>query len=85
MNGTDFSRVYAEKLNISYIDAKLICDTLFDTMKEILFDKKENLVIRGLGTFKQVQRNAKRIVTPDGEPIIIPPKEVVKFVQSPTL
>lgn len=66
--------------------SKAIVDTIFDTMKETLIKRKEDVRIVGFGTFTVVKRKARKVRNPKtGETIKTKARKVVKFRPSPDL
>lgn len=79
MNSSDLVNVIKEQEDLSSKDAKKICDTFFDSIKETLADG-ERVEIRGFGSFtvkdykSYTGRNPKT-----GEQISVPTKKLPFF------
>ena len=85
MNKADLINALADELDESKVNAERIVNTLLDLIKKGL--KKENAVqIAGFGTFKVVQRKARKGRNPrTGETIDIAASKSVGFKVGKTL
>ena len=83
LNAKEFSRKYAETYGVTYKYAAMICQSVFDLLGETLYDEKEDVVIRGFGSFrhKKVAGRAVRIPLTDTM-VTIPDRNIIKFSPS---
>jgi nucleoid DNA-binding protein len=82
MNKKDVAECIYRKLQIKRFEAYGFIDLLIETIGEQLL-KKEKVVISNFGTFKVVKRKKKKVINPnDGNEMIIPAKNIVKFYPS---
>ena len=83
MTGYEFSRLYAETYNTTYGDAKIICDTVFDLLGTVLYSKKEDITLYGVGSFKHKQTKQTQVRHPVTKEIVnIPPRNYIRFVET---
>jgi nucleoid DNA-binding protein len=75
----------SDRTLITERDASIICDVVFDGIKDAL-ENGQNVKVRGLGSFYIHNRKPRKSVSPkDQTPIMIPAKKVVKFKVSKKL
>lgn len=85
MNKNDLTKRVAETLGLPYTTSKEIVNVVIDILAESI-QTKTTVRIYGLGTFKVVERAARKGRNPKtGEPVDIPAKTVVKFKVSKNL
>lgn len=83
MRGSDFGRLYAEIFKVSQEYGKEICNSVFALMGEVLYNRNEDLIIQGFGSFKHKQAKAKNVRHPGtGEIMTTPPRDFIKFTPS---
>jgi integration host factor subunit beta len=79
MNKGDLIKKLSERENIRYNVAKVIMDTIFDSMRETL-EKGEGIEIRGFGSFVMRQYGGYKGRNPKtGEIVDVPPKRLPHF------
>lgn len=85
MTKRELATLMATRSDISCSDALTAIETLMEAMSDA-FAQKENVTLRGFGTFQVVHREAKKgqDITRKME-VIIPAHDTVKFVPSKTL
>lgn len=82
MRRLELVRRVSARTGIPQKDVSIIVDALFDEMKAVLLSKQE-IEIRGFGSFRIVKRKPKKgRVIKTGEEVIIPERYVVKFKPS---
>lgn len=82
MTKLEISRELADRTGLSLTDATLSTDAFFDIFKDA-FANGRDVFVRGFGTFKVIERKQK--VARDinkGTQVIIPARNVVKFIPS---
>ncbi len=81
----EFSRKYAETYGVTYEYAYTICKTVFKSLKEVLCEEKQDVMIYGFGSFKHKHNKEKAVRHPKtGEMTTIPARDVIKFQTSET-
>ena len=79
MNKTNVSKKLSERSNIPFNAAKVVVDTIFDSMRESL-EKGEGIEIRGFGSFVVRNYGAYKGRNPkSGEIVNVPPKRLPHF------
>ena len=80
MNKSELVRHVAERLrHLTQRDAEIIVDTIFESMADALA-KGEGIEIRGFGSFRVANRDARVGRNPrTGEPVHIPAKKLPLF------
>jgi len=79
MNKNDLGKKLSERSNIPFNVARVIVDTIFDSMKESL-EKGQRIEIRGFGSFAVRQYGAYKGRNPKtGEIVDVPPKRLPYF------
>lgn len=79
MTKNELIRATAAKAGTTIKDAKVVVDTLFDTITDTLAGG-EDIVIVGFGTFNTTIREAHEARNPqNGEIVSVPAKRVAKF------
>jgi DNA-binding protein HU-beta len=79
MTKKDLVKYVSDRTLITERDASIICDVVFDGVKEAL-ENGLDVKVRGFGTFYIQNRKERKSVSPnDHKPIVIPAKKVVKF------
>ena len=79
MNKNDLGKKLSERSNIPFNVARVIVDTIFDSMKESL-EKGQRIEIRGFGSFAVRQYGAYKGRNPKtGEIVNVPPKRLPYF------
>jgi integration host factor subunit beta len=79
MNKKDLSKKLSERSNIPSNAAKVIVDTIFDSMRESL-ENGERIEIRGFGSFKVRKYGAYKWRNPKtGKIVDVPPKRLPYF------
>ena len=79
MKKADLIKKVSEKENIPVAAARIVVDTLFDSMKESL-EKGERIEIRGFGTFAVRHYNGYKGRNPKtGQIVEVPPKRLPFF------
>ncbi|MDL1971456.1 MAG: HU family DNA-binding protein [Candidatus Desulfofervidaceae bacterium] len=79
MTKTEFINKVAAETGLTKKNAARAVDAVFKVLEDTL-KSGENVVITGFGSFKVVERAARKGKNPQtGEPIEIPAKKVVKF------
>jgi integration host factor subunit beta len=79
MNKNDLGKKLSERSNIPFNAARVIVDTIFDSMKESL-EKGQRIEIRGFGSFAVRQYGAYKGRNPKtGEIVDVPPKRLPYF------
>ena len=82
MTKLEISRELADRTGLSLTDATRSTDAFFDIFKDA-FANGHDVFVRGFGTFKVIERKQK--VARDinkGTQVIIPARNVVKFIPS---
>lgn len=84
MNRHEFSLYYAKKNKVSQAKAKIICESVFDLLSEVIVEE-DRVCIAGLGTFKKKVRKPGKIgnIHSNGETVDVP--EFTKLVFEPTV
>ena len=83
MRGSDFGRLYAEIFKVSQEYGKTICNSVFALMGDVLYNRNEDLIIQGFGSFKHKRAKAKKVRHPGtGEIMTTPPRDFIKFTPS---
>lgn len=86
MKGSEFGRLYAEVFGVSIEYGKEICNSVFALIGDVLYNRNEDLIIQGFGSFKHKQAKAKNVRHPStGEIITMPPRDYIKFTPSESM
>lgn len=86
INTRELCRMYAKTYGVSIKYSESIVNSVFDLVKELLYDEKQDIQIRKFGTLKHKLMKEKRVRHPaTGELFIMPERDVVKFIPSETL
>lgn len=86
MNKKEISECIYRKLeDVKRFEAYNFIDLLIEVILENLSNNKK-VVVSNFGTFKVVKRQKKKVINPnDRQPMVIPPRKVVKFFPSKNL
>lgn len=83
INATEFSRLLAENYGMTYKDAAIVCECFFEQLADLLYVKKEDVVINGFGSFRNKMIPDKRVIHPSTkEEMVIPAHLEIKFKES---
>lgn len=79
MDKKEFNIKIAKRLGVTIADAKIITDTVLDSIAEVLSDN-ENLCFSKFGTFKLIYQGTRPVRNPkSGEPYMLEPRMTVRF------
>lgn len=82
INKKEFVEKISNKLSISKSEAERVCETVSDTLVEVLLKGKKFRFLN-FGTFSIVHRAERKGVNPKtGKPVLISAKKVLKFKAS---
>ena len=85
MNKREMAEQLYKKVNVKRFEAYHFIDLLIEVVVENL-SQDNKIVLSNFGTFKVIQRQAKKVINPNDErEMIIPPRRLVKFFPSRNL
>ncbi len=85
MTQTDLTRALAKAFGFPHVKSQRILRALLETIAHALV-AKESVALRGFGSFRRVQRAAKKVRHPKtGEILTLPAHFVVSFRPAPAL
>jgi len=86
MNKVELAKSVAEKCGMSQKDVNSVLDAFGATVVEEVLVKGDKITMPGVGSFKQLSRDARIARNPsNGEAVRVPAKKVLTFKMSKTV